>query len=100
MPSITTICSAQHRIGPTSSPLKPCKDCKHFLPPSTSTSSNLKYGRCHLFGQQDLVDGSIEYDYASIARQHHCKGNYFVAKENQTMLWLMTDLDPPRTYDK
>jgi hypothetical protein len=52
---------------------------------------------------QDLVDGSINYDYASIAREYKCKGEYFEAKQNYIMDFLRLydiDLDAPRTYDK
>jgi len=73
-------------------------DCKHFQP-----TSNIKYGKCLMFGLQDLVDGSIEYEFAGIARQYKCKGRYFDPKTfnyNQTSIWDMIDLDPPRMYDK
>lgn len=109
-----TICLAQHRITPLSPPLKPCKDCKHFqaLPPS-SIAQNIKYGKCRLFGIQDLVDGSIEYEFAGISRQYHCKGDYFEQNYNHQNhqnhqshqshhhepLRSIIDVDPPRTYD-
>jgi hypothetical protein len=56
-----------------------------------------------LFGVQDLVDGSIKYDYASIAREYKCKGEYFEAKQNYVIDFLRLydiDMDAPRTYDK
>lgn len=112
------ICLAKHRITPLSPPLKPCKDCKHFqaLPPS-SIAQNIKYGKCRLFGLQDLVDGSIEYEFAGISRQYHCKGEYFEQnhynhhnhqnhqnhRNHQNHhcepLRSIIDVDPPRTYD-
>lgn len=85
-------CVAQHNISPSSKPLQVCKDCRHFQKP-----------KCKLFGVQDLVDGSINYDNASIAREYKCKGEYFEARQNYiTDLLKMydIDLDAPRTYDK
>lgn len=96
-----TICSAKHKITPTSPPIKPCMDCKHFQP--SKLTSNIKYGKCLLFGLQDLVDGTIEYEFAGIAREYKCKGHYFDTQTfnyNQTNLWDTIDLDPPRMYDK
>ncbi len=75
-----------------------CKDCKHFQ----STPKNIKHGKCKLFGVQDLVDGSIRYDYASIAREYKCKGEYFQPKQNcfaELLRLYNIDLDAPRTYD-
>lgn len=106
---MTTICLAQHRITPLSPPLKPCKDCKHFQAlPHSSKAQNIKYGKCRLFGLQDLVDGSIEYEFAGISRQYHCKGEYFEQNhynhqnhQNQYRepFHPLIDVDPPRTYD-
>lgn len=91
-------CVAQHHISPNSPPMKICRDCKHF-----QHSRGVKFGICKLFGVQDLVDGSINYDYASIAREYKCKGEYFEAKPNQIADFLKQyniDLDGPRMYDK
>lgn len=101
MKNIIITCSAQHRFTPTRPQLKLCKDCKHFQP-----SQKVKYGKCSLYGFQDLVDGSIKYEFAGIARQYECKGQYFKdAKEKaimpQDVYWMsVLELDPPRTYDK
>lgn len=51
-----------------------CKNCSHYMP---SFLSGQKYGRCRKFGTLDLVDGTINYDYASIARKYSCKGEYY-----------------------
>lgn len=91
---------AQHQITPKSQPLQICKDCKHF---QWSRNAGVKYGTCKLFGTQDLVDGTIQYDYASIAREYKCKGEYFQQKPNHIADFLKQyniDVDEPRTYDK
>jgi hypothetical protein len=93
-------CVAQHQITPKSQPLQICKDCKHF---QASRTMGVRYGSCKLFGVQDLVDGSIRHDYASIAREYKCKGEYFEPKQNHIADFLKQyniDLDDCRTYDK
>lgn len=92
-------CVAQHSLTPTSKPLQVCKDCKHF----NHSKMGVKYGTCSLFGVQDLVDGSIKYDYAGIAREYKCKGEYFETKPNHIADFLKyynIDIDDCRTYDK
>lgn len=62
-------------IGPDTNvkALKLCKDCKHFAHPP---GKDLKYGKCKIFGEMSLVDGTVEYKYASSARMHDCRGKY------------------------
>lgn len=57
---------------------KICKDCKHF---KRGFFSSVEFAACSKFGQQNLVDGKITYQYASIAREYDCKGDYFEEKE-------------------
>lgn len=57
---------------------KICKDCKHF---KKGLFSSVEFGACSKFGQQNLVDGTITYQYASIAREYDCKGDYFEEQE-------------------
>lgn len=52
---------------------KICKNCKYFR----SGLMDIQFGRCLKFGEQNLVDGSITYNYASITRKYECKGDYF-----------------------
>lgn len=54
-----------------------CKDCKHFR-----KQYPISFSKCSKFGKVDLVDGSIMYSYASIAREYECKGEYFEKKED------------------
>jgi hypothetical protein len=90
--------ASKHPISPNSQPLQACKDCKHF-----HYNNGIQQGRCKLFGVQDLVDGTIRYDYASIAREYKCKGVYFEEKQNTIIEFMKQyniDFDAPRTYDK
>jgi len=53
-----------------------CKDCRFFV---SEPFSSIQYGRCHYFGEKDLITGKIDYKYASTARQYDCgkDGKYF-----------------------
>jgi hypothetical protein len=62
---------------PNMLPPKLCKDCKHFL---IDAKSSIKYGYCNRFGSINLVDGSIRYEHATIAREYQCKGELFETK--------------------
>ena len=55
--------------------VKLCKDCKHFFTPPHQ--KNLKFGKCRLFGDINLIDGDIEYKYAGGVRSTECKGKYY-----------------------
>lgn len=58
-----------------------CSECKHFEPAGLWGKSSVKYGKCKLFGEKNVLDGTIHYEYASIARNHlSCgiNGNYYV----------------------
>jgi hypothetical protein len=57
---------------------KICKNCKHFR---SGFLSSVEFGKCSKFGEQNLVDGTITYDYASVTRDYHCKGDYFEEQE-------------------
>ena len=65
---------------------KSCAGCANFLEHSTvypydSLPNDEKYGKCKMFGEQNLVSGNIEYDYATWCRQDKYKcgidGKYF-----------------------
>lgn len=70
--------SASHTKVPvdTGNPLpkNTCINCKHFKPAFLTPN---RFGTCKKFGTFNLVDGSIEYPYASIAREYNCKGEHF-----------------------
>jgi hypothetical protein len=72
------IASLQTRFSPQKMPSdRLCKNCKFFRTSIHGTN----YGTCSKYGEQNLVTGEMIYDYASVARNHHCKGDYFVKKE-------------------
>jgi hypothetical protein len=52
-----------------------CKNCRYFISPRYHES--IKYGECTRFGELNLVDGSVEYDMACVARDVKCKGEHF-----------------------
>lgn len=59
---------------------KICINCKHFK----SGLMSVEFGRCVKFGEQNLVTGTITYNYASIVRKHECNGDYF--EENESFM--------------
>ena len=67
-----------------------CINCVHFIEDKTNypydpPPNDEKYGKCKLFGKQDMVTGNIKYEYASLSRENEkkCgeKGQYF--KDNK-----------------
>jgi hypothetical protein len=63
-------------------PIKLCKNCVHFRNPPAHMP--LEYGKCSKYGVVNLVSGTIELDFASIAREYKCKGSAFKAKAKTT----------------
>jgi len=68
-----------------------CSNCVHFIEhknnyPYDPIPSNERYGRCKLFGEVDLVTGTIEHDLAKICRltESQCgkSGSKFTDKSN------------------
>lgn len=59
-------------------PKKLCRDCKYFIAHKSE---------CALFGDTDLVNGSIDYEYASLARIYDKKcgedAKYFEENTNK-----------------
>ena len=60
-----------------------CRNCVHFR----SQIGRLEFGKCHHSYEIDLVTGEKTYLYASIARQHLCRGEHF----RQQKSWLDID---------
>ena len=60
-----------------------CKNCKYFLPNASlkKEEDKIKLGLCTLYGTIDLVDGSTNYELASISRKHDCKGKHWTMEE-------------------
>ena len=78
-------CAATARVAVTSlkAPLVPnlpkfCKDCKYFIVPP---GIEVKQGLCKRVGKIDLVDGSVSFQLARIAREQHCMGDLFELRE-------------------
>ncbi len=71
--SLTTFCSVPYDKNKPMPKL--CKDCKHFLAPKDYTK--YEYGQCAKFGNINLVDGKIEYQYAMMVRKFKCKDELF-----------------------
>lgn len=66
-----------------------CVNCVHFIEdtnnyPYDPPPNDSRYGKCKTFGQNNLVTGELEYDYASICRMTDTKcgetGKYFTKK--------------------
>ena len=69
---MTTRASIYVPFGPDLSVLdniKLCKNCKYFIKEPNA--------KCGLFGAISLIDGNIDYKYATSARSMDCKGNYY-----------------------
>ena len=63
-----------------------CIECSNFIEHKTNypyddAPNDIKYGKCKLFGKQNLVTGQIENEYASVCRisDNMCgeSGKYF-----------------------
>jgi len=65
-------------------PPTPCKDCIHF---KQSWLTPVKYGRCTMFQIVNVIDGSVNHKYASVARVFDCKGEYLVEKNTSFKFW-------------
>ena len=53
---------------------KPCVSCVHFIEdtsnyPYDPPANNEKYGKCKLFGEQNLISGNVHHEYAVWCRQ-------------------------------
>lgn len=75
----------------TNKGFKSCKNCIYFLEhktnyPYDSVPNDEKYGKCKIFGEQNLVSGEIHPEYAVWCRQDNTKcgkdGNYYNEKRN------------------
>jgi hypothetical protein len=76
-----SIKASLHKITPQTPPQsKFCKNCKHF---KTDFLTGAQFGKCKLYGKQDLVDGNIVHDYASVARIFSCHGVHFEQRPSQ-----------------
>lgn len=58
--------------------IKPCSSCIHFIEhtpnyPYEDSPNDEKYGKCKMFGEQNLVSGQVHHDYAVWCRQDNNK---------------------------
>ena len=66
-------------LEPLAPPQRLCKDCRHFMTTGRSAVP-MRLGKCSKLATANLVDGSVEYHYASTIRDSHCFGNWFEPK--------------------
>ncbi len=95
--------ASKHTVSPTNPPTKKiCKDCIHF---KATNFHGVQLGKCTLFGIQNLVDGTIEYKYANVAREFYCHGDNFELKQSFLNIFdipfdVLDAREKERTYDK
>jgi hypothetical protein len=71
--------------------LPECRNCIYFIPIQNNSSRNIDetqkyiFSKCNKFGEKNLINGAIDYSYASICRKYETKcgkeGKYFIHKE-------------------
>jgi len=73
--------------------LPACINCVHFIQHETNypydpPPNDKEYGKCKLFGKQDMVTGNIKYEYAGLCRENEqkCgeKGQHFTKNFKQS----------------
>lgn len=66
-----------------------CAKCKYFEPyGSFNNKIAIELGKCKYFGKKNILDGTIEYEYASCARKYMgcgIKGVYY--KHDPKYMW-------------
>lgn len=64
-----------------STTFKICKKCIHFIEDKSDVPNDTLYGRCKMFGEQNIITGEVENDFASMCRYDNTKcginGKYF-----------------------
>jgi hypothetical protein len=94
--------TSEYKITPKNLPSnKFCKNCKHFKAGLTG----VQFGKCKLYGVQNLIDGQIDYKYASITREYDCKGDFYETKPTpfdklKIPFEVLSAGENERTYDK
>lgn len=63
-----------------------CKNCVYFRPSLIKLDDSLyTFGKCHKFGEKDVVSGKIHYSFADLCRTNEFKcgfkGKYFVQEK-------------------
>lgn len=51
-----------------------CATCQYFQPAihHLSKESAVEYGKCKYYGEMNILDGKVKYEYASIVRENDC----------------------------
>ena len=65
------IASIKVPVDMTKPPPRLCKDCRFFV---RNGAYDIKTGLCSRYATVHLVDGSVQYEYAEVARLYECKG--------------------------
>jgi hypothetical protein len=60
---------------------KICKKCVNFIEDKSNDPDDTLFGRCKMFGEQNIITGEVENDNASLCRYDNTKcgidGKYF-----------------------
>lgn len=60
------------------SKLKLCVKCKHFIPPVAKPQK----GHCRLYGNADVIDGTVKHADVWVTREQYCKGVHYEEKSS------------------
>ena len=74
-----------------------CATCKYFTPSTDlSKERSIKYGKCTYYGEKNVYDGKVSYEYATIARKYKCgiDGLSYVFDKNYKWKYADTYLQP------
>lgn len=58
-----------------------CINCKYYHPHTNKMIKEAHLGKCHKYGEFDVIDGSIIYKSVDVARQYFCHGNQYEEKD-------------------
>ena len=63
-----------------------CKKCIHYKPTTYNFDFTSTYNRCEKFGEKDIINDKIKYDFAELCRSNESQcgkeGKYFEEEEN------------------
>ena len=66
-----------------------CKKCIHYKPAPYNFDFTSSYNRCEKFGEKDIINDKIKYDFAELCRSNESQcgkeGKYFEEEENLDM---------------
>ena len=79
-----------------------CKRCIYFEPspsPFAPLKNRIEYGKCQYYGEKNLLDGTIQYEYASVARKYKDCGENGTRYVQETNLHTELKLRGKLFYD-